>query len=99
MKLHKKAHLLSLEQRWEKQLSSLMYNFSKQENDKDLLGNKSIVIIENLCLKLKQEQSFINSHFYRGTILWNKLPIELQCCDNIVMFKTQLFKQYKVFKG
>ena len=31
-KLHKKAHLLSLEQRWGKQLLSLMYIYSKQEN-------------------------------------------------------------------
>ena len=31
-KLHKKAHLLSLKQRWEKQLLSLMYIYLTNEN-------------------------------------------------------------------
>ena len=100
IKLHKKAHLISVEQRWERQLLSLMYRYSKYENVRHVPGritrnNQKFFFRTETRIGTKYE----NSPFYRGTILWNNLPKELQFCDNISMFKIAIAKQYKVFKS
>ena len=56
-------------------------------------NNKKIVF------KTRIGTNYDNSPFYRGTKLWNKLSLNLQFSDDIFMFKTQLSKQYKVFRG
>ena len=38
-----------------------------------------------------------NSQFYKGTVLWNKLPKDTQFSANLSMFKMNIGKMYKVF--
>ena len=99
-KLHKKAHLLSLKQRWEKQLLSLMYIYSTKENVR-LVRDRVTRNIDKFVFKTETRigTKYENSPFYRGTILWNSLSKELQFADDIHIFKTEIAKMYKVFKN
>ena len=100
MKLHKKAHLISFAQRWEKQLLSLMHRFSKDQNVRQVRNrvtrnNQKFVFKSETRIGTKYEKS----PFYQGTTLWNSLSQELQFCDNTSMFEIAVSKQYKVFRG
>ena len=100
VKLHKKARLLSLEQRWEKQLLGLMYGYSNLD---DVWLVRERVTRNNQKFVFKTETRFgpkyENSPFYRGTVLWNKLQKDVQLSDNVFMFKIGIAKQYKTFRG
>ena len=96
-KLHKKAHLLNLDQRWEKQLLSSMYIYSKCDNVR-LVRERVTRANEKFVFKTETKigTKYQNSPFYYGTTLWNNLSKEIQCSDNIFMFKKEITKQYKI---
>ena len=99
-KLHKKARLLSLSQRWEKQLLSLMYHCSKHENVRKI-GERVIRYNQKFVFKTETRigSKYENSPFYKGTVLWNKLAKDTQFLGNIFMFKIEIGKLYRVYRG
>ena len=96
--LHKKANLLSLEQRRIKQDLALMYKLSKNVVNRKIhtretrAANKYVFRIDS-----KIGNKYINSPFYKGTKLWDNLPDEVQKSDNIFLFKQLVGKIYKTF--
>ena len=74
--LHKKAKLLSLEQRRQKQLLILMYIYSKAENVQYIpkRSTDKFVFKTETNIGTKYEKS----GFYQGTKLWNNLSREIQ---------------------
>ena len=96
--LHKKGRLLSLEQRRERQLLTLMYNYSKNNNVRKIgvretRGANKFVFRTDSKIGTK----YMNSPFYRGTKLWNKLNQDIQFSENRWIFKGHITKMYKQY--
>ena len=98
--LHKKANLLSLEQRREKQVLMLMYLYSQHDNVRKICAretrstNKFIFKTDT-----KVGTKYENSPFYKGTKLWNKLTRDVQFAENRWIFKGHLSKMYKKYEN
>ena len=85
---HAECNILGLVQRRRKQLSSLnVYNHSKDYNN-----TKKPVRLTQAVTKIVFETAtrclgkYLNSHFYKGTIMWNGLSDELQKSYNVIAF-------------
>ena len=94
--LHKKANLLSLEQRMRKQLLWLMFNMSLDPNNRKIgprtlrSNNKYILKTDN-----KVGTKYQRSPFYQGTIIWNELSKDVQFTDNVYEFKKLVKRMYR----
>ena len=95
-KMHKKATLLSLEQRRSFQL---LYLMDLHKNDVNNLrmpvrltpgAARAQFPVEkyNVC-------KYKNSPFYKGAELWKLLPRDIESCDSIYQFKILLKTRYK----
>ena len=93
--LHDECTILGLEQRRRKQLLRLMYLHSKNEDN-----IKKPVRVTRLETKLvfktpaKCTTKYLNSPFYKGTLLWNGLSSELQRSDSVERFVNNVKKLY-----
>ena len=90
---------LSLEQRREKQLYSLMYKLSnkgkaRKVNNRNTRNHQKYVVKTDTKVGTKYEKS----PFYQGTQLWDKLPKETKFTDNIFKFKKEIAKRYRYYK-
>ena len=98
--LHKKANLLSLEQRREKQVLMLMYLYSQKDNVRKICARETRST--NKCIfktDTKVGTKYENSPFYRGTKLWNILIRDVQFAENRWIFKGHLLKMYKKYEN
>ena len=74
-------------QRRKKQLVKLMYYQSKnvknvkQSERRTRTAEKIVFNIPNRCTT-----KFLSSVYYIGTQLWNELPLNVQCLENILEF-------------
>ena len=96
--LHREAKQLSLEQRREKQLLTLMYKLSKKGilckvTDRVTRQQEKYVFKTDTRIGRRYEKS----PYYLGTILWNNLPQETQFGDNILDFKNRILPLYKTY--
>ena len=46
----------------------------------------------------KCTSNYMKSPFYNGTLLWNKLSVELQCMNTVKCFVDELKKLYVVYE-
>ena len=96
--MHTRAGLLSLEQRRQKQLLGLMLIHKQRHNVARVYGretraarNFTFAREKYNCIKYK------NSPYYKGSLLWDSLPVIARNCDNLLEFKKQLKIKYKQF--
>ena len=80
--MHKKANLISLEQRRCKQLLSIMYKMSRDPVNivvpaRNTRMHKKLVFRTDSKIGTK----YVNSPYYKGTKLWNSLSKEIQDSD------------------
>ena len=98
-RIHLECKILGLEQRRRKQLLRLMYLHSRVEENM-----KKPVRITRAVLKLvfktasKCSTRYLNSPFYKGTLLWNGLDKDLQRVSNVKQFLKELKKLYTVYQ-
>ena len=96
--LHKKANLVSLEQRRCKQLLSIMYKLSKDPiNIVVPARNTRLHQKLNFRLDNKIGTKYANSPYYKGTKLWNTLSKEIQDSESIYLYKKEIGKVYSKF--
>ena len=98
IELHKEAKILSLSQRREKQLLTLMYKLSRKGNlrkvtDRPTRQQEKYVFKTDTKIGKKYEKS----PYYQGTLLWDKLPKETQFAENIFEFKKRIIPLYKEY--
>ena len=97
--LHNECKMLGLEQRRRKQLLRLMFLHSKNENNV-----KNPVRLTRAAGKIifktatKCTGKYMNSPFYKGTLLWNHLNPAEQRSGNVVQFGNVLARLYKVYE-
>ena len=98
--LHNKAKLLSLEQRMRKQLLWLMYNMSLDRNNRKVgaralrSNNKYIFKTDN-----KVGTKYQCSPYYKGTLLWNELPKDIQFAGDVYEFKKRVKRRYRKYEN
>ena len=96
--LHRKAHMLSLEQRMRKHPLWPMYIHSLNRNNRKLCprllrnNNKYFFKIDS-----KIGTKYRNSPYCNGTLLWNDLPVNMQFADTVGVFKQKLRLSYRVY--
>ena len=97
--LHSECRIIGLEQRRRKQLLRLMYLHSRFE-----VNMKKPLRITRAVSKLvfktasKCTTKYLNSPFYKGTLLWDKLDKDLQRVNNVKQFLRELNKLYPVYQ-
>ena len=96
--LHKEAKILSLCQRREKQLLTLMYKLS-QKGILRKITDRATRQQEKYVFKTdtKIGKNYERSPYYQGTLHWDKLPKETQFAENIFEFKKRLLPLYKEY--
>ena len=96
--LHVKAKLLSLEQRQKIQLLSLMYNHKKILNVRRVHARPTRNALRfTFYTKRFNNVKYKNSPYYKGSELWNDLPLETINSDTIFEFKMHLKNLFRTY--
>ena len=97
-KMHKKAKLLSLEQRRSLQLLHLMY-LHKQNVDNLRVYNRNTRAArrDHFHIERYHNVKYKNSPFYKGAELWDLLPVDIVLSDSIFQFKKELKRKYTIY--
>ena len=97
--LHSECRILGLEQRRRQQLLRLMYLHSRDDSN-----IKKPVRVTRAMRKLtfktatRCTQKYQNSPFYKGTVLWDNIDIDLQHAYNVLLFQKGLKKMYTAYR-
>ena len=90
-KMHKKAKLLSLEQRRSLQLLYLMFQHKVDViNLRRHNRNTRAAARDHFYVERYNNVKYKNSPFFKGSELWDKLPNDIIACDSIFQFKKKL---------
>ena len=95
--MHDIAKLLSLEQRRKKQLLCLMFIYkSRHINIQGVHGrNTRAAQIYSFARERYHYVKYKNSPYYKGSILWDELPVETRQCNSMLDFKKSLRRIYR----
>ena len=97
--LHTECHVLGLEQRRRKQLLRLMYLYSKKESNIQIpirVTRARTKIVFKVATKCTGK--YLGSPFYKGTLLWNTLSVDLQRMQNVYKFVEGLKYMYNGYQ-
>ena len=96
--MHKRANLLSLEQRRSLQLLGLMY-LHKDDDRNLMLVNRHTRAADRIQFHVERYNNckYKNSPSYKGLELWKLLPGEIAASDSIFQFKHALKSRYKTY--
>ena len=83
--IHKECNIISVEQRMQRQLLWLMYLLSKNEmylkiQPRNMRGANKL----NFKVPTKISRIYERSPYYKGTKLWDTLPVSIQKADNVL---------------
>ena len=98
--LHNSVHLLSLEQRRQKQLLKIMFiHVQAQKGCSRVVTNVNTRSQTKYVFKTetKIDRKYEKSSYYLGTRLWSGLDKETQDSDSIFCFKRKIDKLYNKF--
>ena len=98
-RLHNEIKVLSLEQRRQIQLLKLLFHRSKKQRHlkisaRTTRGNMKV----KFDIMSRTTTKYLNSPFLRGTVLWDKLPAEIQKTETIYKFKKMLTRRYTEYE-
>ena len=95
-RMHRQAKLLSLEQRRSKQLLCLMFIYkSRHESIRRIHArNTRGANIYSFLRERYNNVKYWNSPYYKGSLLWDTLPMDTRRMDNILDFKKSLSRIY-----
>ena len=94
--MHKRANVLSLEQRRTVQL--LMYLHKENPvNLRQHVVNTRGADRDHFYVELYQNCKYKNSPFYKGAELWKLLPLHIATSESIFQLKQGLKREYKTY--
>ena len=95
--MHRRASLLSLEQRRQKQLLCLMYIYkSRHGNIRRVHGRNTKAALNYSFVRERYNNvKYKIGPYYKGSILWDDLPVETRRCDTMLDFMKSLKDLYK----
>ena len=96
--MHKRANLLSLEQRRSLQLLSLMY-LHKEDAQNLIVANRHTRAAARAQFHVQRYKTnkYTNRPFYKGSELWKLLPVDIATSDFIFQFKQAFKKRYNTY--
>ena len=98
-RLHRECTIIGLEQRRRRQLLRLMYLHSKVGHNIKVPQRVTRAITKLVFTTATRcTNKYLNSPFYKGTILWNDLDVELQKIDNVKLFVEGIKKLYRNYQ-
>ena len=90
-KLHRKCKIERLAPRRKRHLAALMYKVSQDPRNRILQRNRTR---SDKKVKLKVErpkrEKYKKGPLYRGMLLWDQIPHDIQHCDSSHIFKTRI---------
>ena len=96
--LHKKAHLISIYQRWDRQLAVIMYDEARHD---DNIAVPVRATRQALKMNLKQyklhNKRYTNSPYIRGKRLWDSLPLDIQRLPSKFEFKGKIKSRFEKY--
>ena len=96
--LHKKATLSSIFQRWDKQLTIMMYDEAHRiENVVVPIRATRQALKMNLKQYKLHNKRYTNSPYIRGKSLWDSLPNDVQRLPSKFEFKSKIKMQYTLY--
>ena len=96
--MHKQAKLLSLEQRRSLQLLHLMYLHKNDIGNMRIMNcNTRTARHEQFYVERYNNIKYKNSPYYKGTELWDLLPLDIIQSDSIFQFKQSLKRRYNIY--
>ena len=97
VRMHRQAKLISLEQRRRKQLLCLMFIFKSRHNDirREHARNTRAANVYSFVRERYNNVKYKNSPYFKGSLLWDTLPIETCNSNNILDFKKTLATIYR----
>ena len=98
-KMHVKARLLSLEQRRQLQILSLMFIYKKRHTDVRRIFNRHTRAADRFAFVRERYNcvKYRNSPYYKGSLLWDTLPINARDSATMLEFKKYLRVVYKEY--
>ena len=97
-RLHAEANLQSLEQRRVFQLLKLLYDCSRDRRYLKITAKRTRAEAKNVFdIPGKCTAKFLNSPFYKGTQIWNTLPVDVQRAMNINNFSKHIRPMYSTY--
>ena len=97
--LHNECRILGLEQRRRKQLLHLMYLHSRNDNNLKVPVRLTRAVLKlNFKTATKCTTKYLNSPFYKGTLLWNQLNSIDQRSNTVSSFVNCLSRLYNVYQ-
>ena len=98
VQMHTRAGLLSLEQRRQKQLLSLMFIHKQRHDVARVHGrNTRAAQIFEFIRERYNCNKYKNSPYYKGALLWDKLPVVVKNSTHLLEFKKHLKTVYRNF--
>ena len=98
IELHREANLVSLEQRRHIQLLCLMYIYKKFVNvERVFARNTRQGCRYNFRLDNHQSTKYKNSPYFKGTVLWDRLPDTTIALGSLLEFKREIRKCFCPF--
>ena len=97
--MHRDANFLSLDQRRKFQLLSLMFIHKKNHNVQHPINRATLGADRYKCYLARYNNvKYRNSPYYKGSDLWDTLPLTTINCDTLFeLKKTQLKKRYVIY--
>ena len=96
--MHHNSHLLSLDQRRKIQLLSLMFIHKKNHNVQRPVNRLTRGADRyKFYIERYNNVKYKNSPYYKGSELWDTLPLSTVQCDTLFEFKQHLKKRYPIF--
>ena len=96
--MHKRSHLLSLEQRRTFQLLNLMYMHKNNPQNLRIAPRQTRgADRQQFNIERYNNLKYKNSPFYKGAELWNLLPLDIVTSESIYQFKKSLKNRYKTY--
>ena len=98
--MHRRANLLRLEQRRQKQLLCLMFIYKIRHDDirRVHVRNTRAANVYSFTRERYHNTKYKNSPFYKGALLWDMLPLDAKQCMSLKEFKKILSNVYSRYE-
>ena len=97
--MHDRAKLLSLDQRRQKQVLSLLFIYkSRHENVRRVYArNTRAANVYTFARERFHNIKYKNSSYYKGSLLWDTLPVMTRNCLNVKDYLNSLKRIYSKY--
>ena len=100
-RMHNEAKLLSLDQRRQKQVLLLLFIYKNRHLAVRRVHarNTRAANVYSFVYEKYQNVKYKNSPYYKGSLLWDTLPVETRQCLNIIDFRNSLKRIYRSYNS